>query len=193
MFTPSLRMNFCGSPRAATGARGEPMTSAPPMEWVTEEVSDALGGIGFDTHHIRRPERGGECWHTTTAASRPDPAIFSTARPHYIQHDMGSDSTYSAAQKSAKNADCSAAMGRVCTSGRCVRRRSTRGRLRQARGICTACGVGHVGAKRARRLWVRDRTDLRLWFGTQPSFLLVAAPYFSQSRPVSHITRYAIT
>ena len=107
MFTPSLRMNFCGSPRAATGARGEPMTSAPPMEWVTEEVSDALGGIGFDTHHIRRPERGGECWHTTTAASRPDPAIFSTARPHYIQHDMGSDSTYSAAQKSAKNADCS--------------------------------------------------------------------------------------
>ena len=47
----------------------------------------------------------------------PRPRFFSKAGPYRILHGTGSQSTRTAAQKSAENTDCSYRLGRVRTSG----------------------------------------------------------------------------
>ena len=107
---------------APAGARGEPIAPAPPVERVVV-VRNALGDFGFETeqygvHGVAQRNR----------SFSPRPRIIFTSRSQSIQHDRGSHSTRTAAQKSAENTDCSCRLRQVRTSGRFEHGRSARER-----------------------------------------------------------------
>ena len=78
------------------------------------------------------------------------------------------------------------------TSGRREHGRSGSGRPRRACDICATSGKGRGGVRRARRLWVRDRLQLRAGRGTRQPSLLASAPYFFQSTLTCPTPRYGI-